>query len=1089
MATSPDYLRLASNAARALSDTALDNLCDAVLVVDGRHKHLPIVLANAAARSSLGRPSESLLEASLFQVLSPASIPAAEATIAGAAEANRPTSFLLSWRFQDGEQATVTEVRPLPDTQRLVMLTLLQSHRRTDLAQVIDHLPRELLILDRDLKVTYANGTAERSRSSIPGGLIGRSGPDLHPLSSLPHEAFNDVLTGKRVREDALAVTDPRGPTQWYEIELQPLKQDEVVTGMVALCGEVSEPRLRRRAQDSSERRLLALTEHARDIISIADREGRVQYVSGGVRNSLGYTSEERRSNYFFEHIHPDEYEDVRRKYQQLVDGEIEGFSKEFRIRHKDGSFRWLESSYSSALDNPLIGGIVINSRDITERKHAEFRLSQREEVFRLAADAVDGVIFEWDIPRGIVHRSRGVEEVIGVAPEDLESSITAWQERVHPRDFAQARRVTTLALMNGRGWTTTYRIRDARGRYKSILERALIQRTPAGDPVRAIGCCVDVSEIRRLTDILADTQRAAKIGGWEYNFGRTELTWTDEMFHIFDTTAQEFAVSWESMLKQCLPESAQLLRGAISRIESGSWQLDLEIEINTLKNKRLWVRIIGHVEMLDGRPFRAYGSLQNIQAQKVAQIAVESSTSWLKLSMNMAHMHAWRWDRTRDIFEFNTALEGKHIHLPSVYPGMQAMLAKVHPKDQAAVKRAIDLAFAQRREVREEFRLQGTDGRYRSYATIARPMFDAADVPRGLVGVIQDITGRRENERRLRQSDELLRTTTANTADTLFLVDSALKIKFINRAVKGLSIEQIIGQDIDVLLPESARATVVDRLRRMLSSGETLSYEFESLEQGQVRYFENHAIVVREDGIGTGISISMRDITERRHLEQEILDVSARERQSIGRDLHDGLGQELTGIALMLRGLTKRIEQRCPDVVENVDEVVSLVNQSIETARGLARGILPVRTETGGIAMALRALQMRSRDLYGLDVTFKSDVAQEFSLDEIDASHLYRITQEALTNAARHGRASHVAVELRAEPQGFALSITDDGTGFKEPPATSAGMGLKIMRYRAGIIGAQFEIEANEPHGTTVRVSSERPVPGITIGSSHTRR
>src|SRR3984957_2901661 len=269
-------------------------------------------------------------------------------------------------------------------------------------------------------------------------------------------------------------------------------------------------------SQTSADRRLLALTEHARDMITVAGVDGKLQYVSGGIRNSLGYTSEERASTGLFDHVHPDDYEVLREQYRQLVDGEIEEYSREFRFRHKDGSYRWLESSYTSALDNPLIGGVVVNSRDITERKLAECRLAQREEVFRLAADAVDGIIYEWDGASGFVHRSRGVLEVLGLEPEDLEPTAESWNERVHPRDFEALKKAATVGLLSGRGWTITYRIRDVRGRYRSILERSLIQRNANGDPVRAIGCCVDVSEIKRVTDLLSETQRTANMGGWE---------------------------------------------------------------------------------------------------------------------------------------------------------------------------------------------------------------------------------------------------------------------------------------------------------------------------------------------------------------------------------------------------------------------------------------------------------------------------------------------------------------------------------------------------------------------------------------------
>jgi two-component system, NarL family, sensor histidine kinase UhpB len=273
------------------------------------------------------------------------------------------------------------------------------------------------------------------------------------------------------------------------------------------------------------------------------------------------------------------------------------------------------------------------------------------------------------------------------------------------------------------------------------------------------------------------------------------------------------------------------------------------------------------------------------------------------------------------------------------------------------------------------------------------------------------------------------------------------------------------------------------------LDTGETATYEFEATEATEPdsnRYFENRAVLVRDDGIGTGISISTRDITERKRLEQEILDVSGRERQSIGRDLHDGLGQELTGVALMLRGLASRVQQHCPDALDSVNEIVGLVNESIENARSLARGLLPVRAETGGLTFALRELAARSRDLYGLEVNFRAEVRPELSLDETDASHLYRIAQEALTNSARHGHATLVDIFLFGNGNTFLLSITDNGEGIRLAMSPYTGMGLKIMRYRAGMIGAKFEITPNEPHGTVVRVTGELPLMVADRQSAH---
>jgi PAS domain S-box-containing protein len=1065
-----------------LTDEIFDALRDAVIVVDARSAQLPLILANAAAhRCFLGETKAiSLVDSSLYSLLGPATESAIAAALGTLSSGKASVNRVLVWRFPRGEIPLSTELKILEAApgRRVLMLTFAEpsSEPLTEpgVLWASEQLPVDLVILDKELTVSYANAGAARTAGSTAEDLLSLSALVLIPTSAVPREALTGALEGNHFHDDSIGVTMPGALTRWFEVDVQPLTDQSGVVGLVVLSMEVTERRGRRRTASGGEKRWFALSEHAHEIISVAARDGKLLYVSGGGISSLGYTPEERLTQSIFDYLHPDDVGDLRLTYAELCAGTLNAFSRQLRARHKDGSYRWLECSYVSALDNPNINGVVVNAREITERKQAEAELAQREEVFKLAADTVNGIIFEWDLTRGVVHRSRGVHDVLGMDPKELQAA-GAWSARIHPQDSARYEAKCAAALASGRGWTASYRIRNTRGRYRAILERALIQRSANGDPIRAIGCAVDVSEIKRLTDLLGEAQRVAKMGGWEYSYATCDLEWTEEMFRIFETTPAEFVLSWGSMMARCPAESRQRLNEAIETAESTDGNLDLELEIITLKDQRIWVRIVGHIEKHDGRPFRAFGSVQNVQAQKLAQIALENSTDWLKLSMNMAHMHAWRWHRSTDMLEF-AILDGQMVPLPRVFPGMRKLMSRVHPKDRLAVRRAMDHAFEHHMEVQKEFRLRSHDGRYRAYAAVARPLFDAANQPSGLVGVTQDVTARHESQARLRRSEELLRTTTANTADTLLLVDTNLRIRFINRDACGMAIDDIVGRDIVFLLPESARDTVIERLHRVLETGETATYEFDvNSSKAETEYFENRAVLVRDDGIATGISITMRNITERKRLEQEILDVSSRERQTIGRDLHDGLGQELTGVALMLRGLATRFEAQCPGSKDRVEEIVRLVNQSIETARSLARGLMPVNKDRGGLADALRSLADRSRDVYGLDVHCRLRVAPERPLSEATANHLYRIAQEALTNTARHARASAVAIFLLVTPGKFLLRITDDGVGIADPSKEGSGMGLKIMKYRASMIGATFEILPNHPHGTVICVVGQQ--------------
>ena len=131
----------------------------------------------------------------------------------------------------------------------------------------------------------------------------------------------------------------------------------------------------------------------------------------------------------------------------------------------------------------------------------------------------------------------------------------------------------------------------------------------------------------------------------------------------------------------------------------------------------------------------------------------------------------------------------------------------------------------------------------------------------------------------------------------------------------------------------------------------------------------------------------------------------------------------------------------------------------------------------TAGVCrLPSRRWPTRSREMYGFEVNFRSEVLPEITLSETPASHLYRIAQEAITNAARHGRASKVDIVLIANRNRIVLEIADDGVGLGGSQEPETGMGLRIMRYRADMIGAKFEIDANKPRGTVVRVTSEQP-------------
>ena len=220
----------------------------------------------------------------------------------------------------------------------------------------------------------------------------------------------------------------------------------------------------------------------------------------------------------------------------------------------------------------------------------------------------------------------------------------------------------------------------------------------------------------------------------------------------------------------------------------------------------------------------------------------------------------------------------------------------------------------------------------------------------------------------------------------------------------------------------------------------------------------------------------TLQDVTERRHLERAVLAAAQAERESLARDLHDGLAQELTGVSIMLRALTSRIRALDQGGGAELDEVTRLVAASLDTCRALAHGIAPVSPTRGGLRAALTRLCERAAQLRRIAVRCEASVEPGVVISEVVADDLFLIAQESINNAGRHGRANHIAVRLALTQDGGTLSITDDGVGI-DFEATDAGMGLRIMRYRARRIGGKLEVTRRAAGGTVVTCRLERPM------------
>jgi signal transduction histidine kinase len=349
----------------------------------------------------------------------------------------------------------------------------------------------------------------------------------------------------------------------------------------------------------------------------------------------------------------------------------------------------------------------------------------------------------------------------------------------------------------------------------------------------------------------------------------------------------------------------------------------------------------------------------------------------------------------------------------------------------------------------------------------------------RSLINVIAERIGgiveRKRASEALRKSEEQNRAVLSAIPDLMFQIDR--KGTFVSLHEGRFSDQRtfsrgLIGQSVYVLAEKGLLP------RRFIEQG--LIHAQQTLLTGRPQVFEQH---ISLDGTGRDFEIRMvqsrenevmgmvREVTQRKRLEREILEISGREQRRIGQDLHDSLCQHLAGVGFLGKVLEKKISNGVRVAAEEAGEIVRLIDEAITLTRGFARGLNPVTLEAEAFMVALSELAANTERLFGIRCRF--ECGRPILIDDnIVATHLYRIVQEALNNSIKHGRADEVIIRLDTDGRTNTLVVKDNGHGFVSGATQGKGMGLNIMRYRASMISASLDIRGDDERGTVLTCS-----------------
>lgn len=340
------------------------------------------------------------------------------------------------------------------------------------------------------------------------------------------------------------------------------------------------------------------------------------------------------------------------------------------------------------------------------------------------------------------------------------------------------------------------------------------------------------------------------------------------------------------------------------------------------------------------------------------------------------------------------------------------------------------------------------------------------------LHGVIRDTTARQLAREALRRSEEQYRMLVEAMNDGLVQEDESGLITFINerfREMLGYRREEIIGKAITRFVTDEDRGRFIREIRgkdRGVKEGPEIALESRTGEKIHAIVSSQALFDDRRRHAGTVMVFT--DISERKSLERQLLEITIREQQRIGRDLHDDLGQILAGTGFLCESLVRKLANKGLPEAEEARSIFNLLGNAREHTRMLASGISPLQIEAGELAASLERLTMSVQEVYPVSCSMVYDPDLVIDDGTVETQFHY-IVQESISNALSHGRATEITVRLEKKDGGIRLIVADNGVGIPDDMELKRGMGLRIMQYRAGAIGASFSVYRNDTRGTTV--------------------
>jgi PAS domain S-box-containing protein len=699
------------------------------------------------------------------------------------------------------------------------------------------------------------------------------------------------------------------------------------------------------------------------------------------------------------------------------------------------------------------------------EQRTDELRASEKR--FRQLTESIREVFWMTDLTKSqMLYVSPAYEQIWGRPCASLYAAPTSWIDAIHPDD---RKRISQRAMTNqaSNEYDEEYRILRPDGSIRWIHDRAFPITNDTGAVYRIAGLAEDITE-RKLAEIRFATLAHA-VGGTGELICITDL---QDRFVFANQAFQKVHGYTEAEILGKKPEilysprnPPSLLAEVLEQTRLGGWRgevldrrkdgTEFPIRLSTSLVKDSTGQVIGLM-----------GVAQDITEQKLAEIKVATLAHAVESTSELICI-----TDLQNRFTFvNRAFQKAYGYTePEILGKTPETLFSPRNAPSLIAEILVQARLGGWRGEVLDRRKDGSEFPIRLSTSVVK---DQSGQVIGLMGVAQDITERKLAEHTLQESQQQLMDILDNTTAAIYVKDLAGGYILANRYFESIfhvKREELVGKtDFDLFTMEQATVFQQNDSQVLAASAPLEFEEVAPHDDGLHTYISIKFPLFDTQGAPYAVCGISTDITEHKRLEKEILEISDREQARIGHDLHDDLCQQLVSIAFDSNLLEKRLREKSLAEAADVHNIAHLLDESITQARMLARVLSPVGLESEGLVPALRelAISVKNRHTMHCEV----DCARPVPVGDIAvATHLYRIAQEAVSNAVRHAHASRIVVGLQMLDGGITLSVTDNGIGLGDDVNQRRGMGLHTMQYRARMIDGRLEIKRAESGGTRV--------------------